>query len=161
MGNDLTLFRIQGLVKRATQIVDKALIIEREVGMENIYTLLALGKPLEEIGEALGLSPMETELTLCRTTEHRSRFILAKMFPVARNSVEQMGRVGDTMTSEQRNAMQYHSSIVDMFMRYTAKSQDASTGVTVNNTIVVNDKHDIPELPIELEGEYADFEPQS
>lgn len=164
IADDVTLFKTRSLVKRCNSMSDKAMIIEREVGTETLYTLLAMGKGLPVIASGLGLSVGELEFVLMRSTEHRHKFALAGTFDLARGSIETMANFKDVpvIDKDMSAALSHHRQVLDMWLKNSKQVNDASAGVVVNNTIVVGEQSATPPLPDELsgvlEGEFTDVE---
>lgn len=153
-------FQLRGAVRNVKEVVDKALAIERELGTDILYTLVANGEPLDNIAEALGVSVKEFELIMTRTPEHRNKYIKAKLYKPAMSSLETLDGFSTLsfMDKEQKNASSHHLTMVRLFMEQTNDVSERSSAITVNNVISVNDNQ--PELPDDLLGvldvEYVD-----
>ena len=151
----------KGLVSGVENARDKSVVIENTVGIEFLFTLLANGVPEKEISERLGMGTEEFKFIVTASPSLRKRYIQAKAFQLADNSFRVLWDSGlantDELEKSQKNAADFHSKNIDrIFNQDEAEKQ--SSGIVVNNTIVVRDKNEIPALPPELEGVFdADF----
>lgn len=149
---------VYGELQRAKDITDKALVIEKEIGTEVIYTLISLGKPMGDIADSLGLSEDELELIMCRTSEHRNKYIKALMFKPAKDSMEMLGKLSKftSLESDDARGSSHHTKVIEMFLNHTKDMKEGGSAITVNNTVVVSDSRNTPPLPPELQGVIED-----
>ena len=161
---------LRGLLKNVSNVQDKALLIEREVGMDAVYTMISMGYGTRRIADSLNLSDFEFEYIVKRTPDHRRRLISAKTTRLAESSIEVLKNTFSTATSlfkEESAAAKHHRSIVDSTMKTLGGGEEKGmgTGVIVNNQFIVRGKDDIPDTPKELdeiiEGDYAVTEPNN
>ena len=161
--NQMELYRVSGVIASARSTTDKALLIEKEIGTEPLYAMIAMGLPESRIATDLGLSKFELSMILRRTPAHRKQYINAKAVSLAEDSMEALQfyskMVG--MDIEESSGARHHLSVFNTAMKaVNSVADDKGTGnVVVNNTVVVRQKEDVPELPDGLddiiEGEYS------
>lgn len=159
------IFRVRGILSRVNKTIDKFLIIEKELGLDTIYTLISLGKSDEEIADGLGITPDELKIILCKSSMHRHEYLTAKFFKVADKSSNQLTSFSDKtkMTNAEQRSAKHHQENLSMFFRLSSKADESSNkGVVVNNTIVYSDKDNRPAVPDDLsmviEADYEDVD---
>ena len=145
----------KGLVSSVENARDKSIVIENTVGIEFLFTLLANGVSEQDIAVRLGMGKEEFKFVVTASPSLRKRYMQARAFHLADNSVKVLWDSGlanaDELEKGQKNAVDFHSKNIDrIFGQDDAEKQ--SSGIVVNNTIVVRDKNEIPALPPELEG---------
>ena len=164
---ELTLLNVAGVIGRAIKLEDKAMLIEREIGLESIYTLIANGKKLSSIASPLSVTPDDLKFMLTRTTELRSKYMQAKIFHRANRSGETLDKdffaKSDSLDKEENNAAKYHASMVDQAVKVlNQNNNNTGSSIVVENNIVVRSADDIPELPhglgAVLEGDFKDVD---
>lgn len=164
---ELTLHNVAGIIGRAVALEDKALLIEREIGLESIYTLIANGEKLGAIASPLRVTIQDLKFMLTRTTELRQKYLAAKTFNRANVSGETLD--GETFSKahylekESNNAVKHHAAMVKQALDVLNQGkEEKGSSITVENTIVVRSVNDIPELPPGvgelIEGEYKDVD---
>lgn len=155
-----------GVLAETAALEDKGLLIERDIGLEKIYALLSNGMKMTDLAKSLSLTRGQLKFILTRTSEHRKRYFEATVFRrgiKSGNTLDQKFSDVVELDKEQNNAAKYHASNVDTAMKSLQQQKfEAGTGVTVQNTIVVRAKDDIPALPDGLEdiieGEFEDVD---
>lgn len=151
----------KGLVSTVENTRDKSIVIENTVGIEFLFTLLANGVSEQDIAEHIGVGKEEFKFIVTASPSLRKRYMQAKAFHLADNSVRVLWDSGIINAGElekgQKNAADFHTKNIDrIFDQDDVEKQSA--GVIVNNTIVVRDRNELPALPPELEGVFdADF----
>lgn len=166
--NDMTertpskLPEIQGILSSVTNWTDQALLIEKEIGMSNIYALIANGYTDEDVAEFLGMTMDQTQFILKRTPKYRKEYMNAKAFHQAEGSMDMLDnfKYEDKLGKKQAAASRHHNTMVDRATGILNKSEEAKglEQIVVNNTVVVRDNHDTAPIPDELkdilEGEF-------
>ena len=163
---ELNIGRVKGVLSTAMSLKDRALILEKEIGLEPFYTLLGMGQSMASLASSIGASAFELEYMLTRTPSLRKEFMNA----IANNLGKQSGNTLESfknvlmLDAEQSAAAKHHSSMLDKSLKVlnTSSNDEGAGGVVVNNTIVVRSSGDVPPLPDGLdeiiEGDYAEFE---
>lgn len=163
---ELTIGKVKGVLANALSLKDMALLLEKEVSLEPIYTLLAMGQSLSNLAASIDVTPFQLEYMLTRTPKHRREYINAVSNKLAKESSATLNEFKNSLylDKEQAAAAKHHASMLEKSLKVlNAPSNEDGTGnVVVNNTIVVRDRSEIPPLPDELEnvieGDYAEFE---
>lgn len=166
------LLTTSGVLGKAIKLSDKALHLEKEIGLEVIYNLISNGVGLSEISDSLGVSDKDLRYILTRTKDHRRQYMSATIYSRALKSGEILNTCFSKETQldkYQQNAANHHTKMVDTSLRVMELDKEvANSSIVVQNTIVVKSANDIPELPpglsdaisnVEdeiLEGEYED-----
>lgn len=154
VGSSTQLLIVKGLLRSIPNVTDKALTIEKEMGMESLYTLISMGELVGDMAISLGLSAFEMEFILKRTPNHRKQYLNAKTLALAESSMDILEHHSGAFSMEKEEAAsaKHHSNMLDKSLKIVnAPTEDAGTGnITVNNTVVVRSGDDIPELPPEL-----------
>lgn len=159
----MELGRVGGVIAGARTTVDKALLIEKEIGMDSLYALISMGKKEERIAGDLGLSIFEFNMILRRTPAHRKQLMNARACALGDASMDALDvysrMVG--MDMEESAGARHHLAVFNSALKAAnSVADDKGTGnVVVNNTVVVRQREDVPELPDGLddilEGEYS------
>ena len=148
----LALMTTKGILGRIQRIEDKAMILEKELGLDSLYSALSMGQKLEPLADSLDLSEKDLEFVLTRTPELQKRYLQALMFCRAKRSGKVLDHVSvagvATFDKYETNALKHHAAMVDASLKslYLDK-QDTGSQVLVQNNIIVRDKDDIPSLP--------------
>ena len=158
---------LSGELAHTDALEDKGLLIERDIGLERIYTLLGNGTNLTPIAQSIGLETKDLKYILTRTNEHRKRYFEAMQFKRGIRSGNKLDKDFhdlDELDKEQNNAVKFHLANIDAASKALQHQKtETGTGVTVQNTIVVKAKDDIPALPEGLEdiieGEFENVDP--
>lgn len=161
---EFKLNRVKGILGTALSLKDKGLMLEKEIGLEPIYAMLAMGKNLAPIAASLGMSIFELEYVLQRTSSHRKQYMNAISNKLALQSSVALDRYKNIvwMDKEHAAAARHHASMLHRSLNLlnAPSGSEGSGKVIVNNTVVVRDKNDVPPLPDGLEdiieGEYVD-----
>lgn len=153
----------KGLLKTVGDRKDKAVVIENTVGYEYIFTLISTGVAIADIASSLGLTLEEFGFISSSSPQLRKRFLAAKSYKLATKSMEVLEQPeiaeATSLTKEQKSALDYHSANIDRILRQTDSSEQ-SNNIIIQNTVVVRDKKDVPELPEELK-EVIDVEAEA
>lgn len=162
------LSQVSGLLAAVPEWLDKALLIEKEIGMGNIYAMISNGQAVERIAASLHVTSEQMKFFLTRTPKHRRDYMNAKAFKQAEDSMEVIGttfKKSVFMEKEESNAVKHHNTIIDRAMGVLNKSDDVkgSEPIVVNNTVIVRDSDDVAPLPTELkdiiEGDFENASP--
>lgn len=146
---ELENYRISGLLKTITDSESKALILEKDVGLDRFYTLMTMGQSVEQMADSIGVSENMMTFFLTRTESHRKNFFNAKMYKAAVNSVD---KINDYKDDVNLNEAKHHRDIVGMAANILNKSEEgAERAIVVHNNITVGTNKDVPALPDELE----------
>lgn len=164
--SELKAYRVSGILATAIGLEDKALQLEKELGTDPIYTMIAMGETIVQIASSLGLSTFEMNYILKRTPDHRKNYANAVAFNMAENSSKKLEHFSKLTGwgKEDNFAAKHHASMVDTSLKILNMhtSDKGSGNIVVNNTVVVRSKDDVPSLPDELkeviEGDYVDVE---
>lgn len=148
----LALMKTRSILGRIQRLEDKAMLLEKEIGLDSIYGALSMGQSLTNLASSIGFSKNDLEYVLTRTPDHQKRYLQSTMFLRAKKS----GEVLDSpvfskmaeLDKEENNAAKHHASMIDASLKslYLDK-QEIGSQILVQNTIVVRDKEDIPVLP--------------
>lgn len=146
--------RMSGVLKTARTMDEKAIVMERELGMDPIYALVAIGTKPCQIAASLGLGTFELNYILRRTPDARKRYMEASAFSMAEESQKTLStfqRVTN-IDLEESSALRFHSSNIDRYVKLMSQpnANDVAGQIVVNNTVVVRDSNDVPPLPEEL-----------
>lgn len=162
---ELELINVRGVLAKATRLEDKALLLEREVSLDTVYSMLSMGQSLVSIASSFDLTPDDAKFILTRTVEHRRQYMAAIQFKRAMQSDQTMEHFKSSveLDKEQTNAAKYHLSVMDAASKsLNATKGEKSANITVENKIIVKGRDDIPALPDELknimEGDYTDVD---
>lgn len=154
-------YRVSGILETVDNIESKALLLEKEVGLESFYTLLSMGKKLAVLADSVGLSLFEMEYILKRTPDNRHSYIMAELMLSSEGSMKALKHFESSkfMEQEENNAAKHHKDMVGMTLKHTNPgTEDGSGKVVVHNNITISSKEDIPEVPDDLaeilEGEF-------
>lgn len=153
-----------GILASVTDWTDQALLLEKELGMVNIYAMISNGYEVSDIADLLGMTVDQTEFILKRTPKHRKEYMNALAFRHAEGSLGTLAgfQYSEELSVEQAAASRHHNTMVDRATGILNKSEDAKglEQIVVNNTVVVRDVGDTAEVPDEfkdiLEGEFDD-----
>ena len=147
---DLTIVR--GMIRAASCFSDKAIIIENEVGMDMVYTMIALGYPEEQLAESFCLNEKEFKLLVSQSPRHRVNYLNAKLYKAGENSAERLVELSllDTIEDGEKRAADIHHKTLATVLKGSSDIDVGNTGIVINNIIRVRDKDDIPGLPDEL-----------
>lgn len=148
---ELTISRVKGVLCTAMTLKDKALILEKEIGLEPFYAMLSMGQSLESLAESVGFTPFELEYMLKRTPNHRRQFMNAKTNQLAEQSTDTLEHFETALMldTEQAAAAKHHATMLEKSLKVlnNPAATQGSGGVVVNNTVVIRDKDDVPPLP--------------
>jgi len=160
------LHQVSGLLAAVPSWLDKALLVEKEIGMDNIYAMISNGQAVERIAASLYITKEQMKFMLTRTPKHRKDYMNARAFKQAESSMDVLEnpsfKTAGMLIKEQASAAKHHNQVIDRAMNTLNKSDEAKANeaIIVNNTVVVRDSDDIAPLPDELkdimEGEFED-----
>lgn len=162
----LKMNRVKGVLCTAITLKDKALMLEKEIGLEPFYTMLSMGESISSLAASIEVSTFELEYMLQRTPIHRRQYMNALANKLAKSSGQTLERFKNTMwmDTEHASAAKHHSNMLERSLKHLNTRTDDEGGgrVVVNNTVVVRSEGDVPPLPEGLEdiieGEYANIE---
>lgn len=164
----LKMGRVVGVISTAISLKDKSLLLEKEVGLEPFYTMIAMGQSLTSLASSIDVSAFELEYMLSRTPTHQKEYMNAVATQLAKSSSVTLGRFAhsDWLTTDQSAAAKHHASMLEKSLKVlnSSKGDEGTGNVVVNNTIVVRSSDEIPPLPdelqnvIEVESEDVEFE---
>ncbi len=143
---------VRGMVRAASSSADKFIIVENEIGMDTIYTLISLGYYEKNIAESLGMTRKEFEFMVKQTPTHREKYLSAKLYPAGEDAVDQLANYAQNSTMEVEEKMAadvHHKTLAAVFKTSEDKSL-AATGAVINNIVYVRNENDIPEMPEDL-----------
>ncbi len=151
----------RGVMSDAENARDISVVIENTIGIEYILTLIASGVQVKEIYSSLGIDSRSFDLVMKSSPDLRKRYIQAKCFRLADLSAQTLMDTGfataTSFTKNEKNAVDYHGANLDRMTKMETE-KNTTSGVVVNNTIVVRGKDEVPSLPEELEDVFdADF----
>ena len=161
------LYRVSGVIAAACSTNDKALLIEKELGMDSLYAMIAMGQKESRIANDLGISKFELSMILRRTPAHRKQLMNARAVALGEASMvalESYSRM-QGMDMEESAGARHHLAVFNTAIKATnSVADDKGTGnITVNNTVVVRKTEDVPDLPDGLddiiEGDFEDVSP--
>lgn len=144
----------RGVVGAVENLRDKSIAIENTIGTEYLFTLLANGVKERDICDELAVSEDEFRMIVTSSPALRKRYMEAKAFRLgdlsARTLIDSGFATATSFSKYEKNAVDFHSANIDRAVRITDEGGQ-STGVVVNNTVVVRGENEIPPLPPELE----------
>ena len=144
----------KGLVSGVENARDKSVVIENAIGLETVFSFIAQGMSDQEVRDLIGLDEKDFTFIFMGSPMMRRRYMEAKAFVLANMSQETLISSGlatsTRLEKAEKNAAEFHGRNIDRVLKSEEGAQ-GSTGVIVNNTVVVRDKGDIPQLPKELE----------
>lgn len=151
----------RGVVNAVENLRDKSIAIENTIGTEYLFTLLANGVKERDICDELDVSEDEFRMIVTSSPSLRRRYMEAKAFRLgdlsARTLIDSGFATATSFSKYEKNAVDFHSTNIDRAVKITDESSQ-STGVVVNNTVVVRGNNEVPPLPPELENVIdADF----
>lgn len=143
----------KGILLSVENIRDKAIVIQNTVGLEFVFTLIANGLSEQQIASDLGLMPNELKIICCSNPTLRKRYIEAHAFRFADTSIRTLDKSGlaaaEALDKYEKNATDFHSNNIDRVMKANV-SDGAQAGVVINNTVVVRDKSEVPDVPADI-----------
>lgn len=144
----------KGLISKIENLRDKSIAIENTIGTEYLFTLLANGVKERDICDELNVSEDEFRMIITSSPSLRKRYMDAKAFRLGDLSVRTLVDSGfataTSFSKYEKNAVDFHTANIDRATKITGEGSQ-TTGVVVNNTVVVRGKNEIPPLPSELE----------
>lgn len=166
---ELKLYEVSGIIANAQNTLEKALLIEKEIGNDSLYAMISMGTPLSRIAQGLGLSTFELEFILKRTAKNRREYLNARAFALAEASAPMLQRLSTStkLKKSEATAAKHHAGMMANATRILNMGVEDKSGsnITVNNTVVVRNRNEIPELPDGLneiiEGEFEDVNSKS
>ena len=148
--------RVQGALATAIDLDSKSQLLEKEVGLDAFYALLAMGSTVASLASSINVSSFELEYMLKRTPSHRKKYINALSGKLGADSVKVLSKFSDAMylDPEMSAAAKHHKDMLAQAVATLNKDSPTgdSGGIVVNNTVVIRDSNDVPELPPELSG---------
>lgn len=144
----------RGVVNAVENLRDKSIAIENTIGTEYLFTLLANGVKERDICDELDVSEDEFRMIVTSSPTLRKRYMEAKAFRLgdlsARTLIDSGFATATSFSKYEKNAVDFHSVNIDRAMKIGDEG-NLSTGVVVNNTVVVRGNNEVPPLPPELE----------
>lgn len=142
---------LQGLIRAADAFEDKAAAIEETLGMDLVFSLLAIGHSENDMARSLGLDADEFNYLVKQSSSHRDRYLKAKAFLLSDKSVDVMTafNTASMLEDEEKRALDYHSKNLDRALKMGDDTSQMS-GMIINNILTIRDKNDIPALPEEI-----------
>jgi len=147
----LKLNQIKGVLSTALSLKDKALLMERELGLEPFYTMISMGQSISTLAASMNISNFELEYMLKRTSNHRKQYMNAVSTQLANDSSNTLKRFKGALLldKEQAAAARHHTGLLDRSLKVLNSQEDGkgAGNVIVNNTVIVRDNSDIPPMP--------------
>lgn len=138
-------------ISQTESLVDTGLLLEKEIGLGNIYAMISSGHEIEEISKSLNLPADDLLFILSRTETLRGNLLSAQMHYSATKSLKLLDGINTLeLSTEQASAARHHSSIVIGALKNRSKTEKGNKGVMVINQINVDKGDSIPEVPEEL-----------
>ena len=140
----------KGLVSGVENARDKSVVIENAIGLETVFSFIAQGMSDQEVRDLIGLDEKDFTFIFMGSPMMRRRYMEAKAFVLANMSQETLISSGlatsTRLEKAEKNAAEFHGRNIDRVLKSEEGAQ-GSTGVIVNNTVVVRDKgmHRSPE----------------
>lgn len=151
---ELAVFNTSHALAKATELTNLGLLIESEMGTDNIFSLLRMGFDENIIAQDLNLEREQLYYILTRTKDLRREYMDAKAFIRAKHSGDKLDTLysdehtPDFFTANVKRFADHHQGIVEHVSRTLHEKEDGGmVPITVNNTVVVRDNQDIPALP--------------
>lgn len=148
--------RVHGALATAIDLKSKSQILEKEVGLDAFYALIAMGNSMTSLASSINVSTFELEYMLKRTPEHRKKYINALSGKLGSDSVNALSKFSDAMylDSEMSAAAKHHKDMLSQAVSTLNKDAPIgdSGGIVVNNTVVVRGSNEVPDVPPELNG---------
>lgn len=150
---EFTLIRLSGLINKTESLRDKALLLEKEIGLEPFYAMIAIGKPLEQLADSVGVTKKELEYMLQRTSIHRTQYMNATAMALGNKSAKALNHFSSMsyMDKGESMASKHHFNIFSQAIKVANNNTGSnSSQVVINNNVIVRGDNEIPELPNEL-----------
>lgn len=159
-------YHVTGVLATVDNVMSKALLLEKEVGLESFYTLISMGKSLASLADSVGLTLFEMEYILKRTADNRHSYMLAELTFTTEGSMQVLKKIKrDTfICTDANNAAKHHREMVGMTIKHNNPEKDDNSGkVVVHNNITISSDRDIPAVPDDLkdilEGDFEHVNP--
>ena len=155
--NTLALYSLSQRLREFENLRDKAVFLDAEDFTEAFYTLIATGKPLDQLAYALGLDSDELDYVLKRTPAHQQRLLSARAVAAGSKALDELDkthfREARHLDSDENNAAKHHVKLAELGLKSAGAlpEQQDSSRVVVHNTIqVLNANTPPPPMPLEL-----------
>lgn len=169
----LALYALNGEIAEMKSIEEKAQLIEAEIGMETLFSMIASGFDKDVIAEQFGMTSKQFEYVCKRNGALRKRWISAKLSASAEKSLSALEEYEDKSSfmiemgdesgrhAEDKAAIahsKHHRDMLNIALKSIGTSEDSSSRVVINNNTYVAGEKDIPDIPGELIGIIDDEE---
>ena len=151
-GQELADFAYGGILLQAeNSFIDEGDSLESSGILEQCYTMIANGIPVDELATALGIPTPRLDNILKSSAGRMAKFFLAESACLAGSSVKVLKRFKDVdfLVPEENSAVKHHANMLQAAANLAAKGdgQDKGVSITVNTENNYGVGMDIPAMP--------------